>query len=501
MPVAGLSASPPNCVSPGSAPLPQQASASAPAGSASRMRWTTVENKAPLAGQLSRNSSQSSSQGSSSPIAKLPTLTPLPTRTLAAFEKLQQKLERCDKQDLANYSSVLRVPDHTLVLGTDAIMKLPGQIRDAKASVKHAIDALKTCKSMPSRDQLLAYAKTHNKAAAVLEKLKRSHPLPPPRLHEADAVGNLIRGGERSSESGRKNARWRTAPPSQPSPLHAPVAPAHPRNVAVITANRRLPHEQSYVESLRSSAMPPCPVHSPEKPATKLNAAAAKQAKNARDALWQSQQIEREKKLWSGPALEKSNMADALEATEEAMKHYIEQRSTVLPPGKLDALSKEVNRLAALKKKCKELDPKDTSKAARACRAQAGQENIRARNLLGSSGLRAAEKARMAERPVSKPIIESISQRQPSERDAAILQSDVKPVPLPTVQTTLQSPPRKRWTVPTNPFTPIVSRDQGYISDSSCKDNPDAPFLIDDTLPAWARRGLDIQAQITGFKA
>jgi len=106
----------------------------------------------------------------------------------------------------------------------------------------------------------------------------------------------------------------------------------------------------------------------------------------------------------------------------------------------------------------------------------------------------------MAERPVSKPIIESISQRQPSERDAAILKSDVKPAPLPTVQTTPQSPPRKQWTVPINPFTRVVSTDQGYISDSSRKDNPDMPFLIDDTLPAWARRGLAIQAQITGFK-
>jgi hypothetical protein len=420
----------------------------------------------------------------------------LPTKTLAAFEKLQQKLEQYDSHDLADYASVLRVPDHTLVLGTDAIMKLPGQIRDAKASVKHAIDALKTCKTMPSRDQLLTYARTHNKAAAVLEGLKRSRPLPQPRLHEADAMGNLMRG----SESSRKNARWRTTSPSQPLPLHAPVAPAYPRNVAVITANRRLPHEQSYVESLRSSATPPCPVHSPEKPATKLNAAAAKQAKNARDERWQGQQIEREKKLWSGPAVEKSNMADALEATEEAMKHYIEQRSTVLPPGKRDALYKEVNRLAALKKKCKELDPKDTSKAARACRAQASQENIRARNLLGSSGLRAAEKARMAKRPVSKPIIESISQRQPSEREAAILKSDVQPVSLPTMQTTPQSHPRKQWTIPINPFTWVAPTDQGYISDSSCKDNPDTPFLIDDTLPAWARRGLAIQAQITGFK-
>ncbi|MDB5988871.1 MAG: hypothetical protein JWQ10_274 [Herbaspirillum sp.] len=349
MPVAGLSASPSNCVSP-PVPTPQQASASAPAANASRMRWAPMESKAPLAGKFSRNASQSSSQGSSSPIGKLPTLTPLPTKTLAAFEKLQQKLERYDKQDLADYASVLRVSDHTAVLGSNAIMKFPGQIRDAKASVNHAIDTLKTCKTMPSRDQLLAYARTHNKAAAVLEGLKRSRPLPPPRSHEADAMGNLIRGSERGSESGRKNARWRAASPSQPLSLHAPVAPAYPRNAAVITANRRLPHEQSYVESLRSSTAP-CPVHSPEKPATKLNAAAAKQAKNARDERWQGQQIEREKKLWSNATLEKGNMTEALGATEEALRQSVAQHRGLLTPEKLTAVAKELGRLAPLKKK------------------------------------------------------------------------------------------------------------------------------------------------------
>jgi hypothetical protein len=477
MSVEGLSASASNCVLPPVA-TPQQASAGAPASSASRMRWTPAENKAPPAGTLSRNSSQSSSQGSSSPIAKLPTLTPLPTKTLAAFEKLQQKLERYDKQDLADYASVLRVSDHTAVLGTGAIMKLPGQIRDAQASVNHAIDTLKTCKTMPSRDQLLAYARIHNKAAAVLEGLKRSRPLPLPRLHEADAMGNLIHG----SGSSRKNARWRTASPSQP--LYAPVAPAYPRNAAVITANRRLPHEQSYVESLRSSPPPPCPVHSPEKGAMKLNPAAAKQEKNARDARWQGQQIEREKKLWSNATLEKSNMADALGATEEALRQTVAQHRALLSPGKLAAAAKELERLAPLKKKCERFDAKDTSTAARKCWEQARNENIRARNLLDSFGLK---KTRLA-----KPLV---SVRLPSPRPLPLRSDNAIPdvdTQTPTTTTAMPStsPTKKRvhWS-PTlvRPVDLNMRNDYGYDSGKSISPDSDSKTTFDNPIPVWAR--------------
>jgi hypothetical protein len=182
--------------------------------------------------------------------------------------------------------------------------------------------------------------------------------------------------------------------------LHAPVAPAYPRNAAVITANRRLPHEQSYVESLRSSTAP-CPVHSPEKPATKLNAAAAKQAKNARDERWQGQQIEREKKLWSNATLEKGNMTEALGATEEALRQSVAQHRGLLTPEKLTAVAKELGRLAPLKKKCETFDAKDTSTAARKFWAQARNENIRARNLLDSFGLK---KTRLEKQLVSAPL-------------------------------------------------------------------------------------------------
>jgi hypothetical protein len=522
-----LPTSPSHLVSGGTDLAQQRGSFSAPAGGA-RMRWVPAETQASPPGKLFKKPPQPATPESSSPLDKLPASTPLPartplpTRTLAAFEKLQQQLDRCDKRDLADYASVLRVSDHAAVLGTDALMKLPGQIRDAKASVSRAINALKACDQMPTREQQLTYARTHNKAAAVLQGLKRSRPLPPPRVHEADAMGNLIPGGERRS----KNAHPRTSSSVRPRPLPPPAAPTYPRP-PVSAANMRQPHERSYVESLRASTAPPCPVHFPEKAPVKLVSGATKQQ---RDAHWQGKQIDREKKLWSNATLEKGNMADALGATEEALTHYLAQQQAMLTPERLNAVTSALERLAPLKKKCKELDPEDTSPTARACRAKASQENIRACNLLGSFMRlrRTPEKARLEKPLLTKPIkpvitpiiksIKSISQRLPTVPEAsvltaasiaasnAVLKAIVKPMPQPITQTVQTTPhteaqidiavkPRRRWEVPINPFTPHLSPDKGYDSNEKINAEEDmkfldAPFLLDDTLPSWARRGL-----------
>jgi hypothetical protein len=506
-----LPTSPSHFVSSGSDLAQQRGSFSAPAGG-TRMRWVQTETLASPPGKLLKKPLQPATPDASSPVRKLPTLTPLPTRTLAAFEKLQRQLDGCDKRDLADFASVLRVSDHAAVLSTAALMKLPGQIRDAKAAVTCAIDALKACDQMPGREEQLTYARIHNKAAAVLQGLKRSNPLPLPRLHEADAMGNLIRGS--GSRSKKVPPRTSSAAARRPRPLPAPVAPAYPRPPTVETANMRRPHERSYVESLRTSAAP-CLVHSPEKPVVKLNSATAKQE---RDAYWQGKQIEREKKLWSNATMEKGNMADALGATEEALTQYVAQRHALLTTDRLGAVASALERLAPLKKKCKELDPKDTSPAARACRAQASQENIRASNLLGSFVPRIPQKAHLEKQLVKRRIVQAINQRLPTVHETTVLTSDsiaasnaiskaistatVKPVPQPITKTAQYDEPqvqaavkpRARWEVPINPFTPRLSPDKGYGSNEKINKADtmflDAPFLLDDTLPGWARKGL-----------
>jgi hypothetical protein len=441
-------------------PAQQRGSFSAPAGG-TRMRWVQTENRAPAPGNLHKKPPQPATPDSSSPVDKLPISTPLPTRTLAAFEKLQQQLDRCDKRDLADYASVLRVSDRAAVLGTAALMKLPGQIRDAKASVGAAIDALKACDQMPTRDQQLIYARTHNKAAAVLQGLKRSNPLPPPRLHEADAAGNLIRGNASRSRS------------------------AHP--LTWLSSQR--PHERSYIESLRTSVPAPCPVHFPEKTIAKLNSGATRQQ---RDTHWQGKQIEREKKLWSGATLEKGNMADALGATEKALTDYVVRHHAMLTPERLNAVTSALERLAPLKKKCKELDPDNTSAAARTCRAQASQENIRASNLLGSFARRTPEKARLEKQLVKRQISKSINRLMPTVPETTVLTA-VSINASKAVATPIK--PRVRWGVPVNPFTPHRSPDKGYGSIEKINTQTDAmfldaPFLLDETLPTWARKGL-----------
>jgi hypothetical protein len=503
-----LPTSPSPHVSLGSDPAQQRGSFSAPAGG-TRMRWVQIEKQTPAPGNLRKKPPQPATPDVSSPVDKLPVSTPLPTRILAAFEKLQRQLDRCDKRDLADYASVLRVSDRAAVLGTAALMKLPGQIRDAKASISVAIDALKACDQMPTRDQQLTYARTHNKAAAVLQGLKRSNPLPPPRLHEADAMGNLIRGNASRSSSAHPLA---SSSSQRPRPLPSSVAPAYPRAPAVEAAHMRRPHERSYVASLRTSAPAPCPVHFPENPVVKLHSGATKQQ---RDAHWQGKQIEREKKLWSGATLEKGNMADALGATEEALTHYVVQNHATLTSERLNAVSSALERLAPLKKKCKELDPKDTSATARACRAQASQENIRASNLLSSFARRIPEKAYLEKQLTKRQITKSINRLLPTVYEATVLtavsiaasnavsNAVVKPMPQavtkiaqysePEIGTPIK--PHVRWEVPMNPFTPHLSPDKGYGSIEKINTKVDAmfldaPFLLDDTLPTWARKGL-----------
>jgi hypothetical protein len=265
--------------------------------------------------------------------------------------------------------------------------------------------------------------------------------------------------------------------------LHAPVAPAFPRNAAVITANRRLPHEQSYVESLRSSTEPPCPVHSPEKPATKLSPAAAKQAKNVRDERWQGQQIEREKKLWSNATLEKGNMADALGATEEALRQSIVQHRGSLTPEKLAAAEKELARLAPLKKKCEEFNAKDTTTAARKFWTQARNENIRARNLLDSFGLK---KTRLEKQLVSVPL--PLPRPLQLRSDNAIPDVDTNTTTTATMPPTSPTKKRVHWS-PTlaKSFDLNKSNDYGYDSAKSISPDSDSHMTIDNPIPVWDR--------------
>lgn len=365
----------------------QQTTAGKPNDRAPRMRWAPSDKPAYPLWNQAKASPQRIAQNRPPSRVKASTALAL-QEMLPALEAQLQRLERYDNKNLGRYGSVLRVPDHESVLSTEALMKLPGKISKGKKSASQLIAQLKTLdpkQNMPDKplaglsdESLLSLLsicrETHKEIKTLLDGLKRLNPLPGSHIHKADPDGNLIRLAH--ARVGKRSFSF----PPLAIPIYRPDA-------SFSAASNTPPDERAFIASLRSPASPPSPR------ANTGNATPSRIPVNKTRAQRQQQEIDRAARLWSTPAHEKADTAGALGATTDKLALFLLDEGSILerrePPStnrekQIQAVSRMLKQIEAAKKKCEALDPADISPAARKCRADGRNINIRANNLLES---------------------------------------------------------------------------------------------------------------------
>ncbi|MDB5775417.1 MAG: hypothetical protein JWP38_1550 [Herbaspirillum sp.] len=317
------------------------------------------------------------------------------TGKIAEFEELAQRLERYDNKNLGDYASAQRVQHHASRLSTDELMALPGDIRKARISAGNIIEALKTRgqeKNLPV-GLLLACEKSQSRINALLNSLKNIRPLSRRHAFEADGAGRLVRTDA-------------AQPPSATTPMFA-------RRTTSVSQERLSPVDRAFFDSLRSPPASPRSSPSASRSASPRPSIATSRCDSAPELIHRRQQQEavRERKLWSTPIAEKTDMRRTLLITRADTAHCLDQRFDVLTTQQRGSLIRAWTRINAIHEKFEKLSPTDLSQAARTIRRQARDEHIRARNLLDNFESKGAATAKPKPAASSTPADRSFSDK------------------------------------------------------------------------------------------
>jgi hypothetical protein len=304
--------------------------------SKARMRWAdSPKVLTPLPTQTTFRTAAASTQ-SSVKRGEMLTLA----ATLEKFNKLQRRLERYDKRDLADFGSALRVRHQKSRLTTTELMRLPGQLHRLIRDVAGAAADLRARSAHSAELPGAGHLQCYDEATALLSRLQHLDPQRAPHSCEVD-----------------------DAPLG--ASLHTPARPLW-RPTAM--------DGHAFIASLRAKTPPP-PV--------KQNYAACKAIVNQIDqelALLNRAEGVVSAQLQS--LLEEDDLAGALAATAKELNLHI--CSGLVGKTGIAPVSKAIERLTGLKKKLDAVKPWDVSPAAKKLRLKGRDENIRCRNLLGA---------------------------------------------------------------------------------------------------------------------